>query len=48
MNTVGSEPIAVMPVACKHGAFALRICLNQGELSIGRMKNVMDVRPDTA
>lgn len=43
MNTVVSEPIAVMPVARKDGTYALRLCLNQGELSVGMMKSVMDV-----
>lgn len=43
MNTVVSEPIGVMPVARKDGSFALRLCLSQGELSIGMMKRVMDV-----
>jgi len=43
VNTVVSEPIAVMPVARKDGTYALRLCLNQGELSVGMMKSVMDV-----
>ena len=43
MNTVVSKPIVVMPVARKDGSFALRLCLSQGELSIGMMKRVMDV-----
>ena len=43
MNTVVSKPIVVMPVARKDGSFALRLCLSQGELSIGMMRRVMDV-----
>ena len=43
MNTVISKPIVVMPVARKDGSFALRLCLSQGELSIGMMKRVMEV-----
>lgn len=43
MNTVISMPIVVMPVARKDGSFALRLCLCQGELSIGMLHRVMDV-----
>ena len=43
MNTVDSEPLTVMPVARKDGTYALRLCLSQGELSIGMMRRVMDV-----
>jgi NAD(P)H-nitrite reductase large subunit len=32
-----------MPVERKNGTYALRLCLNQGELSIGMMQRVMDV-----
>ena len=43
MNTVVSKPIVVMPLERKDGTFALRLCLSQGELSIGMMRRVMDV-----
>ncbi len=42
MNTV-SESITIMPLERKDGTFALRLCLSQGELSIGMMRRVMDV-----
>jgi len=42
MNTV-SEPIVVMPVERTNGTFALRLCLNQGELSLAMMRRVVDV-----
>lgn len=38
-----SEPILVMPVERKDGTYALRICVNQGLLTLGMMKRIMDV-----
>ncbi len=43
MDTIVSEPIVVMPVERKDGTYALRLCLNQGELTPGMMKRVMEV-----
>lgn len=43
MNTVDSEPLTVMPLTRKDGTYALRLCLSQGELSIGMMRRVLDV-----
>jgi len=38
-----SESIVVMPVERKDGTYSLRLCLNQGELTPGMMKRVMEV-----
>lgn len=43
MNTVISNPLLVMPMKREDGTFALRLCLNQGELSLDMMRRVMDV-----
>ena len=43
MNQIASESVTVMPVERTDGTYALRLCLNQGELSLGMMRRVMDV-----
>jgi len=43
MDTLVSEPVTIMLVERKDGTYALRLCLSQGELSIGMMRRVMDV-----
>lgn len=43
MNTPLSTPLVVMPVERTDGTYALRLCLNQGELSPGMLRRVMDV-----
>ena len=43
MDTIVTESIIVMPVERKDGTYALRLCLSQGELSIGMMRRVLDV-----
>lgn len=43
MDPIASKPIVVMPVARKDGTYALRLCLSQGELSLGMVQRVMDV-----
>lgn len=42
MNNIVAEPVVVMPVERKDGTFALRICLSQGQLTMGMMKTVME------
>ncbi|WP_027721698.1 nitrite reductase [Maridesulfovibrio zosterae] len=42
MNNIVAEPIMVMPVERKDGTYALRLCLNQGQLTAGMMKTVME------
>ncbi|CCO24430.1 nitrite and sulphite reductase 4Fe-4S region [Maridesulfovibrio hydrothermalis] len=42
MNNIVSEPLEFMPVERKNGTYALRLCLKQGELTAGMMKNVLD------
>jgi len=43
MCPVVSIPIVVMPIERKDGTYALRLCLSQGELSIGMVQRIMDV-----
>ncbi len=43
MDTIVSEPVVVMPVKRKDGTYALRMCVNQGVLTPGMLKRVMDV-----
>lgn len=43
MSTIATEPVVVMPVKRKDGTHALRLCLNQGELTPGQMQSVMNV-----
>ncbi len=41
-----SEPLVVMPVERKDGTYALRLCLNQGLLTQGMLRRIMEVMAD--
>lgn len=42
MDNIVAESVVVMPVERKDGTYALRLCLNQGQLTAGMMKTVME------
>jgi NAD(P)H-nitrite reductase large subunit len=42
VTSTDSAPLAVMPVERKDGTYALRLCLSQGEMTIGMVKRVME------
>lgn len=43
MGDVVSEPLVVMPVERKDGTYALRLCLNQGLLTLGMTRSIMEI-----
>lgn len=43
MEKSTSDALTVMPVKRKDGTYALRLCLTQGEMTLGMVKRVMDV-----
>lgn len=43
MNKIASEPVVVMPIERKDGTYALRLCLNQGLLTPGMTRRVMEL-----
>ncbi|BDQ38728.1 sulfite reductase, assimilatory-type [Pseudodesulfovibrio nedwellii] len=43
MTSIVSEPVTVMPIERKDGTYALRLCLNQGLLTPGMTRSVMEI-----
>jgi len=43
MDSKVTEPVLCMPVERKDGTYALRLCVNQGLLTMGMMQRIMDV-----
>lgn len=43
MNNIVSEPLLVMPIERKDDTYALRLCLNQGLMTPGMTKKVMEI-----
>jgi NAD(P)H-nitrite reductase large subunit len=42
MDNIVSESLVVSPVKRKDGTYSLRLCINQGQLTVGMLKTVMD------
>ncbi|WP_031480382.1 nitrite/sulfite reductase domain-containing protein [Maridesulfovibrio frigidus] len=42
MDNIISESLSVLPVKRKNGIYALRLCVNQGQLTIGMLKNITE------
>ncbi|WP_291326247.1 nitrite reductase [Desulfovibrio sp. UCD-KL4C] len=42
MNNIVSEQLIVKPIKRKDGTYVLRLCVNQGQLTIGMLKNIME------